>query len=435
MSASLISNSDISALQTMKQKTPDLYFNGTLGAYLMRVGEQFMQMDKREIELHLRVAGLSKDSFVGPLNELERAFYVAQCERAVDYSGPLAGHPAGTFTTGDGRKILVTVSPRLPSPKRGKWNHLSKFFETLVPNETDYLYGWMKCAFESLAKGDFRPGQMLALAGEAGCGKSLCQLLITELLGGRVAKPFKFMIGAEKFNADLAASEHWQIEDEHGSTDTRVRRQFGTAIKDVCANLNMQIRGMFKQGITLPTYRRITLSVNHESENLQIIPPLDASLTDKIVLLKCAVAETDSDRKRGWKTLTSELPAFAWFLMNEFDIPKSHRDVRYGMKAYQNPELLEELSAQSPEHRLLNLLDEVFFTSENRREWTSDCAGTTEQIERWLRQSHFGSAVDKLLYFSSACGVYLQRLEKKHPERVTAKRSGGKTRWRISPPK
>ena len=400
----------------------------------MRVGESFLQLDKREIELHLRMQGLSKDNYVGPLNEIEKAFYVAQCERAVDYSGPLAGHNAGTFTTGDGRKILVTVSPRLPSPKRGKWTKLEKFFETLLGPEQDYLFAWLKCSFESLAKGDFRPGQMLALAGEAGCGKSLCQLLVTEILGGRVAKPYKYMTGASHFNGDLAQAEHWCIEDEHGSTDIRIRRAFGTAIKDVCANLNLSVHSKGKQAITLPTFRRITLSVNSESENLQIIPPLDSSLSDKIMLLSCGHADVGSDRAKTWSEFKAELPAFVWFLMNEFTIPKNMRSARYGVAAYQSKALADELTALSPESRLMNLMDEVFFTKENRREWTSDCQGTTEQLERWLRQSHFGNAVDKLLYFSSAAGVYLQRLEKKHPERVKASRKLGRATWTISPP-
>ena len=418
----------------MKPNNNNLYFNGSLGAYLMRVGESFMQMDKRDVELHLRVAGLSKDKFVGQLNEIEKAFYVAQCERSVDYSGPLAGHNAGTFETGDGRKILVTVSPRLPCPKRGKWPKLEKFFDTLLGVECELFYAWTKCGFESLAKGDFRPGQLLALAGEAGCGKSLCQLLTTEILGGRVAKPYKYMTGATAFNGDLAQAEHWCIEDEHGSTDIRIRRAFGTAIKDVCANLNLSVHSKGKQAITLPTFRRITLSVNSENENMQIIPPLDASLADKIMLLSCNRAEVGNDRQKVWREFMAELPAFAWFILNEFEIPKANRCPRYGVKAFQNEKLAEELTAMSPEHRLMNLLDEVFFTKENRREWTADVDGTTEQIERWMRQSHFGSAVDKLLYFSSACGVYLQRLEKKCPERVSATRKNGKASWKIKPP-
>lgn len=417
-----------------KISQPELFFNGSLGAYLMRVGASFMQLDKREIELHLRVSGLSKDAFVGSLNELEQAFYIAQTERCVDYSGALAGHNAGTFETGDGRRILVTKSPRLTSPKRGKWPSLEKFFESLLGGEQDYFFAWAKSGFESLAKGDFRPGQMLALAGEAGCGKSLCQLLVTEIFGGRVAKPYKYMTGATAFNGDLAKAEHWCIEDEHGSTDIRIRRQFGTAIKDVCANLNLSVHDKGKQAITLPTFRRITLSVNSESENLQIIPPLDSSLSDKIMLLRCNQAEVGNDRAATWKRFMSELPAFVWFLLNEFEIPKSLRSNRYGVVAYQNRELADELTAMSPEHRMLNLIDEVFFTMENRRDWTADVKGSTEQIERWLRGSQFGSAVDKLLYFSTACGVYLARLEKQCPKRVTSSRKNGKVAWTVMKP-
>jgi hypothetical protein len=402
-------------------KRPYLYYNGSLGTWLMEVGQHFLTLDKRDAGMHLRVGGLSPEEYVGNLTEIENAFYRAQCDRAVDYAGPLAGHVSGPLKLSDGRTVLITTSPRMISPKRGRWPCLSRFFGELFGDEAPFALAWLKCAFESLAKGDFRASQLLAVAGEAGCGKSLFQAVVTEVLGGRVGKPYRYMMGETSFNADLAACEHWCIEDENGSTDIRTRLRFGDKLKDAVANSLLSVHGKGKQAITLPSFRRVTLSVNSEPEHLCILPPMSPSIADKITLLKCSHADVGNDRKKTWKEFTGELPAFVHHLL-AMEIPKELRCQRYGVKAYHNPELFEALNSVAPEMRLLSLIDEVV---------KDGFAGTSEELERALRSSSFCFAVEKLLYFPTACGVYLSRLAGKFPDRVTSARANGRTRWEV----
>ena len=411
------------------------WFDGATGQYYLQINaNEFRKLDSGDVKLHLRKSGLHSKMFVGALNELEHALVMAQTERCLAYSGPVAGYRVGPFNTMDGRTVLVTSAPALPSPKRGAWKTLRTFFEQLFGDQTEVAFAWHKCAFESLVKGDFRASQVFALAGPAGCGKGLWQTLTTAMLGGRVGKPYKFLTGETHFNADLAEAEHWCISDEHGSTDVRARRKLGNAIKTICADADLFIHGKGAKALVLPTYRRLTLSVNDETENLQIIPPLDASLADKITLVKCTPADVGSDRVKTWKTLTSELPAYLWHLLNEFEIPKTMRDPRYGVKSWHNPELLEQLTGESPEQRLLNIIDETLWQEKDACKVQVQC--TADELERRLRSTPFAFAVDKLLYFSSATGVYLSRLEKRGDGRVTHKSAGGnKKLWIISPAK
>lgn len=416
-------------------KQPELFYDAPGAGYWLKLNcGRFLCLDKTNALIHIRAAvpDFDPDEWIGALTAKERALYVAQVERTVDYAGPLAGHRAGPFMTASGARVLVTSAPRpevfQKSEAKAHCPKLEKFlFELFGPEQLISVLGWLKMARASLLAGDFRPGQLVVLAGPSNCGKSLFQALVTELFGGRSGKPYRYMIGETSFNADLAAAEHLLIEDENASVDIRARRKFGAAIKEftVCTELSVHAKG--RQAVTLPTFKRLTLSVNHEPENLMILPPLDSSLMDKIMLFKCSPATLSEDRKENWDLLTNELPGFSAYLAS-IRIPKNLRCARFGIVAYHNTELLELLHAVNPEARLLALIDEVL--QPKQYPWE----GSAEQLERELRSSAFCFAVEKLLYFSSACGTYLARLALRFPNRFAPSKSKGKTTWRIGEP-
>ena len=408
---------------------PLLYYDASGAYWVEACAGNYLQVDKSSAKLHLRAGGLSKDEYVGNLNQLENALLLAQKERSLDYAGPLSGHAPGVFRTSDGRRALVTSGTRIIKAEPGEFPAFHKFtFELLGAVQQERLFGWLKAARDAQAAGDFRPGQLLALAGPSGCGKSLLQALIGEWLGGRTAKPFRYMMGETPFNGDLAGAEHWCIEDENSSTDMRQRRRFGAALKEAVVNREFSIHPKNKQAFTLPTFRRVTLSTNDEEENLAILPPLDGSMLDKIMLLKCSPAKVGTNRKATWSKLTGELPALAAEL-DGWKIPKRIQDSRYGVEAFHHPDLIECLTSLSPEERLRNLIDSVLFA--NRREpWK----GSSAELERDLRNSSFGFAVDKLLSWSGACGVFLARLANIYPARITRHRDACGVHWTIGKP-
>ena len=409
-----------------------LVFDSGSGNYWLKVKDRFMELGSRDTNLHLRNSGLSKEEYVGALNQLEHAQWLAQSERAVEYAGPLAGGRLGVHSMPDGRLVLVTrhVSP-VPA-KRGDTARLDAFLGELLGDQTQHLLWQWKLSRESLLAADYRPAQCLCFCGPAGCGKSLLQQLYTVWLGGRVAKPYRYMMGETAFNGDLAEAEHWTIEDEDSSTDMRSRRKFGAALKGATVNHRLSVHRKGRQAVTLPVFRRVTLSTNDEPEAIVVIPPLDDSIADKLSLYKCGVANVDSNREREWKALTACLPGLAWTL-DKIKIPKDWRCPRYGVRAWHHPELVESLSAMAPEVRLLSLIDEVLFPDSGPQPpWK----GSAEALEKQLLSSSFNFAVARLLYYSTACGVYLSRLLGKYPRRLAATREGKERSkvWTIQPP-
>jgi hypothetical protein len=250
------------------------------------------------------------------------------------------------------------------------------------------------------------------------------------VLGGRSAQPYQYMIGETQFTGHLAGAEHHVIADVAANADIRSRRKFGESIKELCVNLDLYVHPKGKQALSLPTFRRLSLSVNDEPENLAILPPWDDSLADKIMLLHCAHAPVNPDRHECWKEFAEQLPCFR-HLLRTWKVPKSRADVRFGVKAWHNQELLGAISELAPENRLLALLDEVLSDDLRKHGLWKGSATTLESI---LARSEFSRQCDSLLHGSSSlCGVYLKRLVR--TGRVNFTTPNGRTDWTIVAPK
>jgi hypothetical protein len=328
---------------------------------------------------------------------------------------------------------------------------LNRFLEILLVDgaydQRPCVYAWLKLAYEALRAGQRRPGPVMGIAGPRNSGKSLLQNLITEILGGRVAKPYRYMSGHTDFNGELFGAEHLMVEDEAPSTDLRSRRALGAHIKAFTVNETQSCHVKNRQALTLSPFWRLSISVNDEPENLMILPPISDSehdsLGDKIILLRANLAtmpmptETLEQYKAFWQTLMSELPGFLHFLLN-WELPTEIRHPRYGMKTWHHPELLLALDALAPETRLLSLIDEVLFTDHKyesacliaRSKAKESWQGSAEELERLLREHpSFGFEAQKLFNWPTACGTYLGRLAKKYPSRVEPDRSSDARRW------
>jgi hypothetical protein len=176
----------------------------------------------------------------------------------------------------------------------------------------------------------------------------------------------------------------------------------------------------------------MSISLNDEPENLQVLPPLDPSLLDKLIILRCVrhtLPWPGPEIEVLRDIIDTELPAFAHYL-DGLNVPEHLVEPRCGLKSYQHPAILEELMQLSPEHQLIGLIDTVIFENEFLT-WR----GTAADLETILRDSKYSREADRLFRFNTACGVYLARLHEQDPERIKKTKTNGKVKWAISPPK
>ncbi|MDB6035217.1 MAG: hypothetical protein JWM16_5555 [Verrucomicrobiales bacterium] len=400
---------------------------------------KWIELTEPSLKRQLRAHGYQSEPDRGKLvSEVEEELNRYQMEQNVVFAGAVAGQPKGIIKMCQ-QRILVTDSPLIIEPKDGDCPNLDRFFKTLFKDRPEQLYhffGWLKVGYESLRSGKHRPGQVLAIAGPKDCGKSLVQAIITEVYGGRAAKPYRYMSGETPFNSELFGAEHLIIEDEFASTDMRQRRHFGARIKDFTVNQIQSHHGKGRQAISLIPFWRVSISLNDEPENLAILPPIDESLSDKIILLKASKAELPGEtqtlegRDRVWKIFMDELPAFLHSITKQAMQPEYHSE-RFGVTHYHHPDLLTSIDGMSPEQRLMELIDTELFNSPAPGTWK----GTAERLESILTSSmDVGYMAKKLLNWPTATGTYLARLLNKHPERIKQNRTKARRLWEIRPP-
>lgn len=383
------------------------------------------------------------------MSALDSEMLRVQKEHDISFAGELAGYKMGIQEILTNR-VLITKGPTLIEPKEGDWSLIRELIEGLfkdsVKDQTPYVYGWIQWAVKAIYSGINTPGQAMFIAGPARCGKSFFQnYIITPILGGRTAKPYSFMTGKTNFNAHLFGAEHLMIEDEIPNTDFKSRQHFATSIKNMCVNAIQECAQKNKTNLSLSPIWRITGSLNDDPIHLLTMPIMDESVGDKIQLwrantyLKSMPTDTLEERQAYLKKITDQLPAFLWWIQNEFLIPYSLQCPygSYGVTHYHHPDLVREINDQANDMKLISLIDQELFDTKDP--FVQPFVGTSSELEVRLKESSSKVSYEarQLLSFTTACGVYLSSLSKRFPERVQRSRRHNTygTIWAINPPK
>jgi hypothetical protein len=380
------------------------------------------------------------------VSECERCLLNIQSQQNVAYAGALAGYRAGHYSINN-NSVLVTESPRLILPAPGEWPTLRTVFQGMFGDENhrqlEYLYAWLKMGIEAVYSGTGSPGQALVMAGPVNSAKSLTQGLITEIMGGRSAKPYLYMTGGTTFNGDLFRAEHLMIEDDAEHISMEARRVFAAHIKSISVNRDQHCHGKNKEALTLTPIWRLSISLNDEPQRLLVLPSLDNDVADKMIILKARCCpmpmptDTPAQRQAFWQRLVRELPCFVHYLQ-QWAIPADLRSPRFGIMHFHHPEIATSLFRASPENRLLEIIDHTLFQGRYAvPELHADepVEGTAREIQDRLFDGRMAFEAKSLLKYAGSCGTYLGRLQRS-PEahqRIQSRTVQGETVWSIYP--
>lgn len=402
-------------------------------------GGDWMELSESDLRMRFRCEDfLNRD-------EQDRLLVQIQDKACVDYASPLAGRKAGAFET-NGIRVLVTRSPKQVELRPGSWATLKGLFEAILAegdsehgqHQLDLFYTWLRGAVSDLRSEKRSSAQALVIAGAAGCGKSLLQKIITECLGGRSAKAYRYLSGATHFNFELARAEHLMLDDEAVGESKSSRDQIKAGIKNFTVSTDIvSVHRKNGDAINLPVFWRLSISLNDEPDALRVLPPLDQDVKDKLILLRAnknlfsTPTTTTEEKEQFWATLMDELPAFLHWLLNEFVPPEELQDDRYPVKTWHHPKLREALESISDEHKLLALIDEILWEGSRRKQWV----GTANDLHGLLTGNpKTRSRANKLLSWTNATGTLLGKAMKLRPERIEEKRTAKVRKWQITRP-
>ena len=229
------------------------------------------------------------------ISEVDQIIHQIEMNHYADIAGRYAGYLEAGIHEVARSKLLVPRSHRLPIATEGDCNTLFNFLQGMftAPDQLDALFGWLQTAVRTLREdkaGEWSPGQALVLLGDTGVGKSVLQGIIDLLLTGRAADPTKYYVGDTSFNADLGEAEHWKISDPTWS-DYRQKQKFSKSFKNDVANTVCALHPKGRQQVHLPIFKRISISLNEDEESLSVLPLMDPSYLEKLLLLNCFASE------------------------------------------------------------------------------------------------------------------------------------------------
>lgn len=404
-----------------------VYYESSSGAfYALNQQGEYQRYGDTLLKSKLRSAGFHDwAKHTNGLTFLEQETLRIAEEQSVHYAGPLGGYPVGIHEMGSVR-CLATLEAKHITPAKGEWPLFKKYLTELLGPEAKYFLAWVKSALEGLEAGSpWSPGQFLAIAGPGGAGKSFLQSMITILLGGRASTPYEYMVGADKFNAEIFGAEHALIGDQNHKFDSKSRKAFGAAIKNLCVNPEHKVRGLWKGGATLSTFIRVTMTLNDNPHSLLALPETDSDVTDKIMLLHARPVELPWPSKRFpnrhaySEALKAEMPHFLWHL-RRWKLPASLYDQRYGVVSYKSKDLVTKMNSLSSEWKFWSLIEMYVFADRSTETWE----GTAAELEKLLRDRVKSESLQWLFFYPGACGSYLRMLETQLDGRIEVSKGG-----------
>lgn len=234
-----------------------------------------------------------------------------------------------------------------------------KPFAHLQDPQLTHLLSWVSYFYWNGAKmpENAPRGTVLMMAGPAGVGKSLFVHILGRLMGG--AKDAEdFYLGGGKFNDDIMTSPVHVIDDRLGAKSQRERLRFTEALKVLAANGRLRFEKKFVSACTgVPWPGRVVILSNVDSQSMSVLPDLDMSTRDKFTMLRLGGAKysfgSPADNE-AW--ITEELPFFARFLLG-WRIPPELRDERFGVRAWQHPDMAQASAENGLTQILVDVLD------------------------------------------------------------------------------
>ena len=346
------------------------------GSYYLRVRDEFEKREESQFKRDVLFMAMGRDfkaedkvqsQDLGA--EIERFLHDIRMNRCVDMAGHCSGYKIGIQTV-NRKRFLNVREVILSEPIKGDCSHIQFYFESLLGlDQSQLFYGWLQVFLKGFYGGEKRHGQIMVLAGEVGCGKSMGLKILKWITGDAYYQPYRIAIAPAndgRFNRELCESTLLVIDDEISAGSETVRVRFESWLKSTNYGGGVILEKKGVDGFPVLPYFRTVIATNLEADKLGGLPKMGDDISDKFLLFKCNQVEFPHDggnegRQSYDEALKSQVPAFVDFILNQHTVKSSDLDFRFGVRAFLHPEVLELIEGTSAEMDLMEYIDKVLF--------------------------------------------------------------------------
>lgn len=226
---------------------------------------------------------------------------------------------------------------------------------------SEYFIGWLRRFWLTSYQKNPQPGQSVILAGEAHTGKTFFSKCVLGVAVGGSITAEDILLQRTKFNRQAAHNALWRCDDAIAEGDARTKQILANSLKAMAANPTVLYQPKFVDAAELPFLGRVFLTCNTDPESLKILPYLDGTIKDKLMMFRI---------KEGYRPhffginsenearAQAELPFFLRWLMDYKVNPAvlDPHSQRFEIASFHHATLVAEANSEQPESLLAELI-------------------------------------------------------------------------------
>jgi len=350
----------------------DTWFDGR--KYWMKSASgAWVDLQKEDFQLRLRLAGFSlKPLKEGhPATEIDEVMAHVQDHRRVHGPAPFVFNFDDVVDYNRKKFLNTSADKRVMEPATdgdpAKWPHLFDWWNSWLdePRAANFFFTWLQRFYRGAYEGGLRSGHTVIMAGANDLGKSLFSLYVMPKIFGGGEDAGRYLTGKEQTNQALSEVAVWQVDDNTSTASQNEKRRFSEMIKKITASPKITVRVMYANPVDIERRGRIILTTNTDADSLTILPNLDGTILDKLLIFRMNDAHTPwfrdkKDDREIQGILDREMPYMLRWLLDSYTPPDyvtKGASSRYGMNTYHHSGIISFSKDMAPEQRYTEMIE------------------------------------------------------------------------------
>lgn len=144
----------------------------------------------------------------------------------------------------------------------------------------------------------------------------------------------------------------------------KTKQELALRLKAMAAKPTVRYEPKFVNSIELPFKGRVIVCCNVDPESLRILPTMDGTIKDKIMLFRINPDFHPTFLGKNSENESRVLRELPFFLRWILDYPVDervidNRNTRFGIKSFHHLDLIEEANSEQPESRLAEMIETI----------------------------------------------------------------------------